>query len=77
MNETNPSYPYDPDLHIAGTEAAEGRCSYHADRPDRGVCAGDAVVSFEDSDGTWQAGCTAALEHLVSTGAIAPLGQGA
>jgi hypothetical protein len=73
----NPSYPYDPELHPAGTTAAEGRCSYHEDRPDRGACAGEAMVSFEDADGTWQAGCSAALEQLVDSGAIAPLGQGA
>jgi len=82
MDETNPAYPYDPELHVAGTAAAAGRCSYHhpddgEDRTDRGACAGEAVVSFEDSDGTWQAGCSAALEQLVSTGAIEPLGQGA
>jgi hypothetical protein len=73
----NESYPYDPDLHESGTPAAAGRCSYHDDRPDRGVCVGEAVVSFEDADGRWQAGCTAALEQLVENGAIAPLGQGA
>jgi hypothetical protein len=35
------------------------------------------MVSFEDADGQWQAGCSAALEQLVESGAIAPLGQGA
>jgi hypothetical protein len=74
----NDSYPYDPDLHENGTAAAEGRCSYHAgEGPERGSCSGEAVVSFEDTDGTWQSGCTAALEQLVERGAIAPLGQGA
>jgi hypothetical protein len=74
----NDSYPYDPELHEKGTQAAEGRCSYHGcDSPERGRCAGEAVVSFEDADGRWQAGCSLALEQLVDSGAIAPLGQGA
>ncbi len=74
----NESYPYDPDLHEDGTPAAAGRCSFHGeDRPGRGTCSGEAVVSFEDADGRWQAGCPAALEQLVESGAIAPLGQGA
>jgi hypothetical protein len=74
----NDSYPYDPDLHEDGTPAAQGRCSYHGDdRPERGACSNEAVVSFEDADGQWQSGCSAALEQLVESGAIAPLGQGA
>lgn len=74
----NQSYPYDPELHEKGTAAAEGRCSYHeGDRPDRGACSGEAVVSFEDADGRWQAGCSRALEQLTESGAITPLGQGA
>ena len=74
----NDSYPYDPDLHEDGTPAASGRCTYHAgDVPQRGPCSEEAVVSFEDVDGQWQAGCSLALEQLVESGAIAPLGQGA
>jgi hypothetical protein len=74
----NDSYPYDPDLHEKGTPAASGSCTYHTgDVPQRGPCTGEAVVSFEDSDGRWQAGCSLALEQLVESGAIAPLGQGA
>ena len=70
----HPSYPYDQDLHVAGSPAAEGRCSHHAEGDD---CAGEAVVSFEGADGHWQAGCALALEQLVDRGEIEPLGQGA
>jgi len=35
------------------------------------------VVSFEDGDGGWQAGCRLALEQLVERDEIEPLGQGA
>jgi hypothetical protein len=74
----NQSYPYDPELHEQGTVAAEGGCSYHdGDTAHLGSCAGEAMVSFEDAEGRWQSGCTAALEQLVESGAIAPLGQGA
>ncbi len=70
----NPSYPFDQDLHEPGSVAAQGRCSHHAEGQ---PCDGEAVVSFEDEKGTWQAGCTRALEELVERGAIEPLGQGA
>ena len=74
----NPSYPYDPDLHEPGSAAADGRCSQHAeDGPDHGTCAGEAMVSFQDGQGTWQSGCSLALEQLVERGEIEPLGQGA
>ena len=46
----NPSFPYDQDLHEAGSRAAEGRCTHHADGD--GACTGEAVVSYEDADGT-------------------------
>jgi hypothetical protein len=73
-----PSQAYDPELHEPGTLAASGRCSHH-DRhvSDSGTCTGDAVVSFEDGQGRWQSGCSAALEQLVDRGEIEPLGQGA
>ena len=73
----NESFAYDPDLHEDGTEAASGRCSYHAAGPERGPCSGEAVISFEDADGRMQSGCSLALEQLVDSGAITPLGQGA
>lgn len=38
---------------------------------------GEAVVSFQDEQGTWQAGCQRALEDLVNSGRIEPLGQSA
>jgi hypothetical protein len=72
-----PSYPYDPDLHAPGTSAASGRCSHHEEHPDDGSCTGEAVVSFQDSAGRWQSGCTTALQELVERGEIEPLGQGA
>jgi hypothetical protein len=72
----NPSYPFDPELHEAGSVAASGRCSQH-DGASGGSCAGEAVVSFKDSDDRWQSGCSLALEQLVERGEIAPLGQGA
>jgi hypothetical protein len=72
---TNPSQSFDPDLHEAGSVAADGGCSYHA--AERGSCAGEAVVSFQDDDGQWQSGCRLALEQLVEAGRIEPLGQGA
>jgi hypothetical protein len=72
---TNPSQSFDPDLHEAGSVAADGGCSHHA--AEGGSCAGEAVVSFQDDDGQWQSGCRLALEQLVEAGRIEPLGQGA
>jgi hypothetical protein len=74
----NTSYPYDPELHPAGSVAAQGLCSHHArDGSRTDPCTGDAVVSFVDSNGEWQSGCSLALEELVERGDIEPLGQGA
>ncbi len=75
----NPSYPFDPDLHEPGSVAARGECSHHRGPggAGAGTCAGEPVVSFQDGDGTWQSGCSAALELLVEQGEIQPLGQGA
>lgn len=70
----NPSYPFDPDLHESGSVAAQGRCSHHHGGAD---CAGEAVVSFRDDAGSWHAGCSLALQQLVESGDIEPLGQGA
>ena len=73
-----PSRVYNPDLHEPGTPAADGRCTCHPPgRRDEGTCTGDAVVSFQDEAGRWQAGCSAALEQLVERGEIEPLGEGA
>ena len=72
----NPSKSFDPSLHEAGSASARGRCSHHA--PDgASACDGEAVVSFQDQSGRWQSGCSLALEELVETGEIEPLGQGA
>jgi hypothetical protein len=79
----NESHPHDPDLHEQGSVAASGRCSYHDPDSDPGsdagsdACTGEAVISFQDPDGAWQSGCSAALEELVERGEITPLGQGA
>jgi hypothetical protein len=74
----NPSQAFDPTLHEEGSAAANGRCSYHAPEGSAdGSCTGDAVVSFQDGDGRWQAGCAQALEQLVERGEIEPFGQGA
>ena len=75
----NLSQTYDPELHDAGSPAAEGRCSYHAGKAEEGAraCAGEAVVSFQDRNGRWASGCSLALEQLVEQGEIEPLGQGA
>lgn len=72
----NPSQTYDPTLHEPDSPAARGQCSYHAGGAE-GSCTGEAVVSFQDRDGRWQSGCSAALEQLVEEGEIEPLGQGA
>jgi hypothetical protein len=73
----NPSRVYDPDLHEAGSPAAQGQCSYHAQGGDAdGKCTREAVVSFRDREGRWQSGCTLALEELVELDEIEPLGQG-
>jgi hypothetical protein len=73
-----PSHAYDPDLHEAGSVAASGRCSHHDSRGDEADrCSRTAVVSFEDRPGHWQAGCERALQELVDSGDIEPLGQGA
>ena len=79
----NQSYAYDPDRHQAGSPAAQGRCSHHVqgvggeEGPAAAACTGEAVVSFQDSEGQWQSGCSRALEQLVERGEIEPLGQGA
>ncbi len=72
----NPSHVYDAELHEPGSAAAAGRCSHHAGSGED-ACAGEAVVSFQDSNGEWQSGCRLALEELVERGEIQPLGQGA
>ena len=74
----NPSHVFDAELHEPGTPAAEGRCSHHtAADGGSGSCTREAVVSFQDAEGQWQAGCSTALEQLVEKGEIEPLGQGA
>jgi hypothetical protein len=74
----NPSYPYDPELHAAGSVAARGACSWHgAEGNSETPCAGEAVVSFQDQQGAWHSGCSRALKDLVERGDIEPLGQGA
>jgi hypothetical protein len=71
------SHAYDPDLHEAGSSAADGLCSYHRQEGrDAGACAGPAVVSYE-TDGGWESACSAALEELVERGEVQPFGQGA
>lgn len=77
VSDMRPSQTFDPSLHPAGSPAAEGACTHHADGGSSGTCTGEAVVSFEDADGQWQSGCRTALEELVRTGEIEPLGQGA
>jgi hypothetical protein len=73
----NLSQVFDPDLHDAGSAAAQGQCSHHAPGGEGdGPCTGEAVISFQDRDGCWQAGCSLALEQLVEQGEIEPLGQG-
>jgi hypothetical protein len=71
----NPSQSYDRDLHDDDSPAAQGLCSHHPPRDSE--CTGEAVVSYQDSAGAWQAGCSRALEQLVERGEIEPLGQGA
>jgi len=74
----NPSYTFDPKYHEAGSVAAQGLCSHHErDSADPGTCTQEAVVSFQDRDDRWQAGCSLALEQLVERGEIEPLGEGA
>jgi hypothetical protein len=74
----NPSYPFDPELHQPGSTAAGGRCSWHGTEGTvETECEGEAVVSFQDPQGTWQSGCQRALEELVNRGQIEPLGQSA
>ena len=71
------SQTFDPSRHPAGSPAAEGACSFHAEGDGSAACAGEAVVSFEGEDGQWVSGCRTALEELVERGEIEPLGQGA
>ena len=71
------SQTFDPSVHPAGSPAAEGACSFHAEGGGNADCAGEAVVSFEDAEGQWPSGCRTALEELVERGEIEPLGQGA
>lgn len=58
-----PAYPFDPDLHDDGSEAAAGRCSYHSSS------GGDSAEGSEDvgqdpQDGQDGGGCT--VEAVVS-----------
>ena len=77
-SEMNPSYPFDAALHPERSAAAGGRCSWHGTQgAAETACMGEAVVSFQDEQGTWQAGCQRALEDLVDSGRIEPLGQSA
>ena len=71
------TYPFDPALHAEGSPASQGRCSHHGETDADDGCLGEAVVSFQDQQGTWQSGCSLALEQLVERGEIEPLGQGA
>jgi hypothetical protein len=72
------SHAYSPDFHEPGSPAARGQCTCHPPSdPDAETCTREAVVSFEDGEGRWQAGCSAALEQRVERGEIEPLGQGA
>jgi hypothetical protein len=74
----NDSLVFDAELYEPGSAGADGLCTHH--RSEAGQtesCARDAVVSFQDADGRWQAGCTTALQELVEKGEIEPLGQGA
>lgn len=76
----NPSYPFDPALHPERSAAAAGRCSWHGTQEtaeSESACMGEVVVSFQDEQGAWQAGCQRALEDLVNSGRIEPLGQSA
>jgi len=72
------SYAYSSDLYPPQSPAAAGRCTWHEPGSrDAATCTGEAVVSFQDREDRWQAGCSAALEQLVERGEIEPLGQGA
>jgi hypothetical protein len=72
------SHAFDPGLHEPGSAAADGGCSHHQrDGREDPACTGPAVVSYEGADGSWESGCSAALEELVERGEIQPLGQGA
>jgi hypothetical protein len=73
-----PSYAFSEDFYPEGSPGAAGRCTWHrSGADDAASCTGEAVVSFEDDRGQWQAGCSAALEQLVERHQIEPLGQGA
>lgn len=72
-----PSHAFDPELHIPGSPAAEGRCAHHLQHGQQDRCAGEAVVSYQDAADQWQSGCSVALEELVERAEIEPLGQGA
>lgn len=73
-----PSLVFDAELYEPGSAGAGGICTHHGSHAGQAEsCARDAVVSFQDREGRWQAGCTTALEELVEKGEIEPLGQGA
>lgn len=73
-----PSYAYSAEFYPPGSAAAAGRCTWHQlGNDDAATCTGEAVVSFQDRDDRWHAGCAAALEQLVERDEIEPLGQGA
>jgi hypothetical protein len=56
--------PYDARHHRAGTVSNDGRCSWHG----VDTCTETPVISFQDRQGRWQAGCPRALEELTSRG---------
>lgn len=73
-----PSYTFDPKFYEPDSVAAQGLCSQHQrDGVDPDGCMREAVVSFQDRDDRWQSGCSLALEQLVESGEIEPLGEGA
>ena len=51
--------PYDARHHRPGTVSYDGRCSWHG----VGSCTEAPVISFQDRQGHWQAGCHRALEE--------------
>lgn len=75
---THPSYTADVGQYEPGSVGAAGRCSWHGwDGRTVDSCSIEAVVCFQDDDGTWHSGCQEALVELVERGEIEPLGQGA
>jgi hypothetical protein len=58
--------PYDSSLHLPGTAAARGACSWHGPVS----CSETPIISFRDAHGWWHSACPRAVDELTARGHI-------